>query len=118
MIDKATILSRIHPGYGMSYDLSTIEERIAFVELFLKKGLMTSTGVRAKYKVLAIKGSFYLTSNKVLHVVQGDVSYITCPKHLPLKKWKQIFGEDIKIFDNSKNTSNTFLDKQLKLINN
>lgn len=108
----------LKPGYGMDTRHSTYEDRVKLVELFKKLGLPMSPAVYNSYKHMLGNHSLYITINKILYFgLYNDSIH----EHMPLSQWKsKIFGLPIsKIIDNTNESpTDTFLDKQLKQLQN
>jgi len=108
----------LKPGYGMDTRHSTYEDRVELVELFKKLGLPMSPAVCNNYKHMLGNHSLYITSNKTLYfgLYNGSIH-----EHIPLSQWKsKIFELPVhKIIDNTNESfTDTFLDKQIKQLEN
>jgi hypothetical protein len=108
----------LKPGYGMDYKYSTYEDRVEIVELFKKLGLPMSSAMCNDYKSALKVYSLFININKDLYFA---IESNSVHEHLSLSQWKRkIFGLPVpKIIDNTDESStNTFLDKQIKQLEN
>jgi len=106
----AKLVHKLTPGMGMCSKLSTYEDRVALVELFKKFNLQMSNGVKNDFKSSLKILSLYITYHKELYFSMGSKNINI---HMSLKQWEDFF-EITKFIDNSSETSDTFLDNQIK----